>query len=88
MHLPDGHEVEPGLLEQVAVRCEMTGGQIRNAAMHAALVALADGGVVRRSHLEHAVAGEYQKAGAVSPFDPSGRPARASRAQVFLEALS
>lgn len=87
VHLPADHAVEAALLEKLAVRAEMTGGQIRNAALHAALLALDDGGVVRGRHVEQAVAGEYQKAGAVSPFDPSGRPARTSQGRAFLEAL-
>ena len=87
MHLPADHAVDGGFLEDVAVRSVMTGGQIRNAALHATLLAVDDGGIVRRSHVEAAVAGEYQKAGALSPFDPSGRRTPSSRARAFLEAL-
>ena len=87
VHLPDDHAVEQEYLEQIAVRCEMTGGQIRNAAMHSSLLAVGEGLPVLRSHMEQAVAAEYQKAGALSPFDPSGRSDSPSRGRAFLEAL-
>jgi hypothetical protein len=68
LHLPADHAVDPAYLDEVATRCIMTGGQIRNAALHATLVALDDGGVVRRGHLEAAIRSEYRKAGALCPL--------------------
>jgi len=88
IHLPDGHEVPSGLLREVSGRCAMTGAQVRNAALHATLLALDDGGIVRGPHLELAVAAEYGKAGAISPLEPGGGRARAGGVQAFLEALS
>jgi hypothetical protein len=68
LHLPPAHLVEDSLLEDVAHRCELTGGQIRNAILHASLLALNDGGRVTSAHLEAAVQREYSKAGAVCPL--------------------
>jgi hypothetical protein len=68
MHLPEGHAVDGSVLEQVAGRCTLTGGQIRNAALHAALLALDGGGAVTSAHLVDAVQREYRKAGSVCPL--------------------
>lgn len=68
LHLPEVHSVQYSLLEEVAQRCEMTGGQIRNAILHASLMALNNGGVINSAHLETAVKREYQKSGAVCPL--------------------
>ncbi|MDT7605496.1 MAG: hypothetical protein QOF61_3493 [Acidobacteriota bacterium] len=68
LHLPAAHEVSRALLDEVARRCELTGGQIRNAVLHAAALALEDGGVVADEHLEAAVRREYRKSGAVCPL--------------------
>lgn len=68
MHLPERHAVEPALLAEVAGRCVLTGGQIRNAALHASLLALEDGGVVTSSKIESAVQREYRKTGSVCPL--------------------
>ena len=69
LHLPEAHTVDQAALEQIAVRCTMTGGQIRNAAQLATLLALdSRAGVVSEAHLEQAVHSEYRKAGATSPL--------------------
>jgi hypothetical protein len=69
LHLPPSHAVDAAALERVAARCAMTGGQIRNAAQLATLLALdSPQGVVTRAHLEQAVHSEYRKAGATSPL--------------------
>jgi hypothetical protein len=85
LHLPPGHLVPAAHLDDVAERAELTGGQIRNAALHATLLALDDGSSVGPGHLDRAVAIEYSKAGAVSPFQPA--TPRRRLAQDFLEAL-
>ncbi len=69
-HLPQEHSVSRDFLQEVASRCTMTGGQIRNAALHATLLALGEGGKVTDSHLEAAVQREYRKAGAACPLRP------------------
>jgi hypothetical protein len=68
MHLPAGHEVDAGLLNDIAGRCIMTGGQIRNAALHASVLALEQAGAMTSLHLEAAVHREYRKLGAVCPL--------------------
>ena len=68
MHLPAGHEIDSLLLTDIAGRCTMNGGQIRNAALHASVLALEEGGVMRSGHLESAVQREYRKLGAVCPL--------------------
>ena len=70
-HLPARHEVGDALLDEVAHRCELTGGQIRNAVLHAAAAALAEGREVSDAHVEDAVRREYRKAGAVCPLRQS-----------------
>jgi SpoVK/Ycf46/Vps4 family AAA+-type ATPase len=68
LHLPARHSIDPGLLAEVAGRCALTGGQIRNAALHASLLAIEDGGVVTSSKIESAVQREYRKTGSVCPL--------------------
>ncbi len=62
-----GHFDEQFLFE-IASRCELSGGQIRNAVVHASLLALDDGGVVSAANLEAAVRREYLKQGASCPL--------------------
>lgn len=68
LHLPPTHVVPQPFLEDVAHRCLLSGGQIRNAVLHATLLALDDGGVVTEGHVEAALQREYRKAGAVYPL--------------------
>lgn len=70
LHLPPAHAVQSAFLEQVAQRCILSGGQIRNAVLQASLLALDDGGIVTSLHLEAAIQREYSKAGAVCPLRP------------------
>jgi len=88
LHLPPDHRVEPSVLETVAARCNMTGGQIRNAALQAALLALDDGGKVGRPFLFKAVQSEYRKAGAICPLKDAGeRQPRRGGVTAFIDAL-
>ncbi|HEY3080601.1 MAG TPA: ATP-binding protein, partial [Chloroflexota bacterium] len=68
LHLPAAHGVEPALLDDVARRCGLSGGQIRNAVLHASLLGMEDGGTIASAHLEAAVEREYRKMGAVCPL--------------------
>lgn len=68
LHLPSDHTISPRVLREVATRCAMKGGQIHNAALHAALLALTDGGVVTTEHMQSAVLREYRKSGDVCPI--------------------
>ena len=70
LHLPDSHRVGAVCLRDVSSQCYLTGGQIRNAVLHASLLALDEerGGVVCDRDLEAAVRREYAKAGASCPL--------------------
>jgi ATPase family protein associated with various cellular activities (AAA) len=68
LHLPVMHQVEHTLLREITSRCILTGGQIRNAVLHASLLALQDGGVMNSAHVEAAIQREYRKLGAVCPL--------------------
>ena len=68
LHLPSDHAVEAGMLREVAARCGLSGGQIKNAVLHASLLAFSDGGKVGDAHLEAAVQREYRKMGGVYPL--------------------
>lgn len=69
LHLPPDHVVSHSLRERVALRCNLTGSQIRNAALHAALLALEDSTALHDRHLEAGVRSEYRKAGGLCPLD-------------------
>ena len=87
VHLPADHAVPPAVLEELARRAQLTGGQIRNAVLQAALAAVDAGEVISADHLERAVAAEYRKAGAVSPFQRPAAARGSRRAEAFLDAL-
>ncbi len=76
-HLPPENSVGDGLLREVAARCHLTGGQIRNASLYATLLALDNGGVVTGGYLDAAVRREYVKQGSACPLRQwagAGRP--------------
>jgi SpoVK/Ycf46/Vps4 family AAA+-type ATPase len=68
LHLPESHRVDPLLLHELAFRCALSGGQIRNAVMHASLLALSQGVPISSQHVESAVQREYRKIGSVCPL--------------------
>ncbi|HET6980073.1 MAG TPA: ATP-binding protein [Pyrinomonadaceae bacterium] len=68
MHLPVNHAIDHPFLEEVAGRCRLSGGEIRNAALHASLLALDNGGIVTAAYLEAAIQREYRKSGGVCPL--------------------
>lgn len=68
LHLPSDHRVDPDFLDEAASRCVMSGGQIRNAVLHASLLAIESRGPLTTSHLDAAVRREYRKAGGVCPL--------------------
>jgi hypothetical protein len=72
LHLPRGHVVSPDFLDELATRCVLSGGQIRNAVQHASLQATALRRTVDGALLDAAVRREYRKAGAVCPLRSSG----------------
>ena len=68
VHLPARHEVGMDLLHAAVQRCALSGGQIRNVALHASLLAAESRSPVRSNHFEAAIEREYRKQGAVSPM--------------------
>jgi ATPase family associated with various cellular activities (AAA) len=68
LHLPPENGVPEGFLRTVATRCVLSGGQIRNAAFHATVLALDAELPLDQTHLAAAVAREYRKLGAASPL--------------------
>jgi hypothetical protein len=70
-HLPHTSQVSDAYLDDVAHKCAMTGGQIRNAALYAALLSVDAGrdGWINDADLAAAVQVEYQKAGAACPLN-------------------
>ncbi|HEX4526265.1 MAG TPA: ATP-binding protein [Gaiellaceae bacterium] len=71
LHLPPDHAADDAFLDEIAARCQLTGGQIRNAVLHASLLALEDDGDIDAGHIELAVRREYRKAGSVCPLRPT-----------------
>jgi ATPase family associated with various cellular activities (AAA) len=64
-HLPIDHDVDPSALEEIARRYQLTGGQIRNVCVNAALTALSLGQHgLRLPQLLAALQAEHRKAGA------------------------
>lgn len=91
LHLPPNHRADSSFLEEVAIRCEITGGQIRNAALHSALLALDQQQQVDSSHIVAALQSEYRKAGALCPLafsNSPGKEKKQSGIQAFWGALS
>jgi SpoVK/Ycf46/Vps4 family AAA+-type ATPase len=80
-HLPDTHRATDACLQKVTAHCALNGGQIRNAALHAALLSVESGreGDVDDADIEAAVRREYRKAGASCPL-PATRHANGHRA--------
>ena len=73
LHLPADATVDAALIEDVAYRCQLSGGQIRNVCAHAAVLALDDAVPLRNAHLEAALMREYRKSGAVCPLRRSAQ---------------
>jgi SpoVK/Ycf46/Vps4 family AAA+-type ATPase len=88
-HLPPSHATDGEAIEEVAVRYALTGGQIRNAAVHATLLALARGGNVDLEDVLVAVQVEHHKAGAsFSAATPSSDGVADTALADFLGAIS
>ena len=68
LHLPPLHDVDPAYLDEVAARCQLTGGQIRNAVLHASLLALDEGRTMDSGDVEIGVRREYRKVGGICPL--------------------
>lgn len=68
LHLPARNEVDVELLHATAQRCALSGGQIRNVALHASLLAVESDTPLTTRHLEAAIEREYRRQGAMSPL--------------------
>ncbi|MFE2880836.1 ATP-binding protein [Streptomyces roseus] len=76
LHLPREHGIAEPFLHDVAARCALTGGQIRNAVLHAAVLSVdpvpgtapPGGHRLSTAVLEAAVRREYRKSGEVCPL--------------------
>jgi hypothetical protein len=66
--LGDAARVGEQLLEEIACRCALTGGQLRNVALHARLLALDVGIGISDAHLRRAVEREYKKTNTPCPL--------------------
>lgn len=72
-HLPEGAPLASDVdLSELAALYPMAGGLIRNAAVAAAFLAAADGGVLDRTHFVRAIRREHEKAGRAFPGLPAG----------------
>jgi hypothetical protein len=67
-HLPGDHDVDQALIQDIARRCAVTGGQIRNAALHAMMLSFERGCPVRDDHVIDALRREYRRSGATFPL--------------------
>ncbi|MDD4979337.1 MAG: ATP-binding protein [Gallionella sp.] len=65
-HLPVQHAVTQDLLDEFSLRCVLSGGQIRNIVLHAAL--LAGDKVIGEHELYRAVQREYRQMGGLCPL--------------------
>jgi SpoVK/Ycf46/Vps4 family AAA+-type ATPase len=68
LHLPPEHALDPDFLEEIAALCALSGGQIRNAVLHAALLALDADQPIDERHLSAAIEREYRKLGELCPL--------------------
>jgi SpoVK/Ycf46/Vps4 family AAA+-type ATPase len=64
------HDASDRLLQEIACRCPLTGGQLRNIAQHARLLALDDDAPIGDEQLRAALLREYRKIDAHCPLKP------------------
>jgi hypothetical protein len=70
LHHLGEHGVGDDLLQEVAVRCTLSGGQLRNVALHARLLALDRGKRLGDGELRRAIEREYSKVEGFCPLKP------------------
>jgi hypothetical protein len=89
LHLPEDHAVPVEMLDRIASSCHLSGGQLRNAALHASLLALDEGAAaVAPHHLEAAISSEYRKSGAAYPLAERSIQPRHGGVEGFMSALA
>ncbi len=64
-HLPVRHAVSAGLRQEIAIHCPLTGGQLRNVVLDAALLARQQSVTLGDAELDRAVRREYRRNGGV-----------------------
>lgn len=87
-HLPERHAISRATLDEVSTSCRLTGGQIRNAAVHAALLALDAGRLMDDTALRAAVEREFTVAGTTSPLPGPGTEATPAPTSAFVRAVA
>lgn len=65
-HLPEQHAISQTFMDELALRCTLSGGQIRNVVLHAAL--LAGEQAIGERELQRAVEREYRQVGGLCPL--------------------
>jgi SpoVK/Ycf46/Vps4 family AAA+-type ATPase len=75
LHLAEDHQREDTFLEKAILRCKLSGGQIRNTALHAGLLALRRNRPVTGDDFADALQREYRKAGHPYPLSSGLAPA-------------
>lgn len=65
------HRASPALLQDIACRCALNGGQLRNIALHSRLLALESGQPPGDEQLRAAVVREYRKIDSHCPLKPA-----------------
>lgn len=88
LHLSDSHAVDGRFLERAAATCALTGSQIRSAVLHATLLAIEEGGLLRDRHLDAAIRSEYRKAGGLCPMEERVPRIRDGGVKAFIAAFS
>lgn len=73
LHLPSEHDVVQEVVDDLAVQCQMTGAEIRNAVLHARLLAVEDGVSLHGDHLVAAAHRELERSGRTCPLPCGGR---------------
>jgi len=71
-HLGEGHQVNDSDLVRVAIAGDLTGGQIRNAVLSAAVSAQGRGGRIALSDIAVGLKSEYRKLGRQLPDELRG----------------
>jgi hypothetical protein len=72
-HLGSEASVSLELLRDIACRCDLTGGQVRNVAIHARLLGLEGRGRITDRELRSAIEREYRKLGTPCPLRGNAR---------------
>jgi len=65
------HRASDELVQEIAVRCSLSGGLLRNIALHARLLALDRGVPIGDAELRSALVREYRKIDAHCPLKPA-----------------